>query len=141
MNPHTAGQIYYYPAAQQQRVRSVASSHAVGHIHCYPSLLQQQASSAKNPHFAKQSISSSNSIQKAFNRKHFFIWTNYYISSPYLPTHQIQNTQVTPTNTSHILPNLGSHKYSLYKPHKLFWAHTNTYHTITILGHKIISSL
>ena len=26
---------------------------------------------------------------------------------------------------------MGSHKYFPYKPHKLFWAHTNTYHTIT----------
>ena len=47
---------------------------------------------------------------------------------------QLGPSQILP-NISHILlPNLGSHKYFPYKPHKLFWAHTNTYHTITKIG-------
>ena len=33
---------------------------------------------------------------------HFFSLTNYYISNPYLPTHKIENTQITPTNISHL---------------------------------------
>ena len=44
---------------------------------------------------------------------------NYYISNPYLPTHQIQNTQITPINTSHILL-----KYS-----PCHWAPTNILYT------------
>ena len=56
-----------------------------------------------------------------------------------------------PKYFSILLPNLGSHKYFPYKPHKLFWvflqilpfishilpnlgSHTNTYHTITKIG-------
>ena len=47
---------------------------------------------------------------------------------------QLGPSQILP-NISHILlPNLGSHKYFPYRPHKLFWAHTNTYHTITKIG-------
>ena len=58
-------------------------------------------------------------------------------------------------HTSHILPNLGSYKYFLYKPHKLSWALSQTLYLtyyltwvftkilITLLpklGHKIILS-
>ena len=43
----------------------------------------------------------------------------YYISNPYLPSHQIQNTQITSTNTSHILL-----KYS-----PCYWAPTNILYT------------
>ena len=53
---------------------------------------------------------------------------NYYISNPYLPTHQIQNTQITPTNTSHILL-----KYS-----PCHWASTNILYT---QAHKLSQAL
>ena len=69
------------------------------------------------------------------------------------PTHLPHITQIF----SILLPNLGSHKYFPYKPHKLSWAlsqilpiishilsnlgfHKNNYHTTTKLGHKIILS-
>ena len=103
--------------------------------YCYPSLLQEQASSAKNPHFAEQSIFFSNSsIKKASNKKHSFSWTNYYISNPYLPIHQIQNTKTTPTNTSHILPKYSPHCYRT-------WAPTNTLYTspINYFGPQILT--
>ena len=81
---------------------------------------------------------------------------NYYISNPYLPTHQIQNTQITPTNTSHILLKYSPCHWAptniLYtQAHKLPWAlsqilpiiahilsnlgfHKNTHRTTTTIG-------
>ena len=78
---------------------------------------------------------------------------NYYISNPYLHTHQIQNTQITPINTSHILLKYSPCHWAptniLYtQAHKLPWAlsqifpiiahilsnlgfHKNTHHTTT----------
>ena len=81
---------------------------------------------------------------------------NYYISNSYLPTHQIQNTQITPTNTSNILLKYSPCHWALTnilytQVHKLPWAlsqilpiiahilsnlgfHKNTHHTTTTIG-------
>ena len=115
-SPHTAGQIYYYPVAQQQWVRSIVSPHTLLSItSAVADLIKQKALILLNNLFS----SPSSSIKKTSSRKHFFSWMNYYISNPYLPTHQIQNTQITPTNTSHIL----------LKYYPCYWIPTNILYT------------
>ena len=146
-------QIYYYPVVQQQRVRSTVSPHTLLSItFTIAGLIKQKTLILLNNLFSSLAVQA----EKAPNRKHFFNWMNYYISNLYLPIYQIQNTQITPTNTSHILLKYSPYYWAptniLYtQAHKLPWAlsqiwpiiahissnlgfQKNTHHTTTIIG-------
>ena len=93
------------------------------------------------------------SLTKIPIQAHKLFWAPTNISNilpkyfPYIT--QLGLSQIFPI----LLPNLGSHKYFSYKPHKLFWTLTNIFHITQLgptkiliiplpkLGHKIMSSL